>query len=107
MEKIGDIELYTHEEMLDTVLGKTGTAARDEYEEQMEEFLVGETIRQERQRQNLTQQQLGERIGVKRAQISRIESGRNITLSTLRRVLRALGITATLRLDGEHTVSLC
>ena len=58
--------------------------------------------------QNLTQEQLGERIGVQRAQISRLEKGNStITLPTLSRVFQALGIaTATLDLGVAGKVAL-
>ena len=42
----------------------------------MNEFLIGGAIRQAR---HLTQEQLGELVGVKKAQISKIENGCNVT----------------------------
>lgn len=39
------MKLYTHEEMLDRVLGKSGTPERNEYETQMNSFLMGEAIK--------------------------------------------------------------
>ena len=57
--------------------------------------------------QNLTQVQLGERIGVKRAQISRLERGYSITIPTMRKVFKALGVvTATIDLGIAGKVSL-
>ncbi len=53
-------KLYTHEEVLDKVLGKQGTTARDQYEADIHSFLMGETIRKARRSRNLTQDQLGE-----------------------------------------------
>jgi len=44
---------------------------------------------------------------VQRAQISRLEKGNNITLPTMRRVFRALGIkTATLDLGSAGRLAL-
>ena len=58
-------------------------------------------------RTNLTQEQLGERIGVKRAQISRLEKGYSITIPTMRRVFKALGVvTATIDLGIAGKVAL-
>ena len=55
----------------------------------------------------LTQEQLGERIGVKRAQISRLERGYSITIPTMRRVFKALGVvTATIDLGIAGKVAL-
>lgn len=64
-------------EVVDEVWGKTGTKERDAMEKQLKEevnaYYLGEVIRKVRKAQNLTQEQLGERIGVQRAQISRLE----------------------------------
>lgn len=84
-------------ELVDEVWGKIGTPERDEMEAQLKEelnaYFVGEAIKKARLAQNLTQEELGERIGVQRAQISRLEKGKSvITLPTMSRVFRALGI---------------
>ena len=54
---MGQEKLYTHEDMLDTVLGKQGTVLRDEYESDMNSFLMGEAIKKARQSRHLTQEQ--------------------------------------------------
>lgn len=68
--------------LTDEVYGKVGTAKRDAMEKQIKEevnaYFVGEAISKMRQAQNLTQEQLGERIGVQKAQISRLEKGKCI-----------------------------
>ncbi len=84
-------------ELVDEVLGKIGTPERDEMEaplkEELNAYFIGEAIKKARQAKNLTQEELGERIGVQRAQISRLEKGKSvITLPTMSRVFRALGI---------------
>lgn len=111
MEQLGDLKLYTFEEVKDNLLGKIGTPERDEHEqrvaEALEAYRIGEAIKQERLRQNLTQEELGERIGVQKAQISRIERGYSISLPTMSRVFRALGVaTATLDLGGAGKINL-
>lgn len=111
METLGDMKIYTLEEMLDKHIGKIGTPERDEHERMVQEavdaYRVGEAIKAERLKNNLTQEQLGERIGVQKAQISRLERGRNITLPTMRRVFRALGVkSATLDLGSAGRVAL-
>ncbi len=94
--------------MLDRVLGPKGSPERDNYEAEMNSFLVGEAIKNARLKQNLTQEELGERIGVKRSQICKLENGKSsITLSTMAKVFKALGIpTATLDLGIAGKVSL-
>lgn len=101
-----EMRLYTHEEMLDAVLGKKGSPRRDKHDSDIDTFLMGEVIRKSRLRQNLTQEQLGERMGVKGAWVSRIERGENLTLSTISRVLRALDIHASLDLGEAGKISL-
>ncbi len=111
MEQVGNLKLYSMEEVLDKALGPIGTKDRDEHERRVAEavhaYRIGEVIKQARLQQNLTQEQLGERIGVQRAQISRIEKGYSISIPTMSRVFQALGVaTATLDLGTVGKVAL-
>lgn len=111
MKQIGDMKLYTFDEVKDEIIGKKGTPERDEYERELAEELhayrVGEAIKKARLAQNLTQEQLGEKIGVQRAQISRLEKGHSISLASMSRVFKALGITtASLDLGALGKVAL-
>jgi DNA-binding XRE family transcriptional regulator len=99
------------DDVLDKHFGKVGTPKRDAFERDVDEALhanrLGEAIRNERIRQNLTQEELGERVGVKRAQISRLEKGYSITIPTMRKVFCALGVTtATIDLGTAGKVAL-
>ena len=100
------------DELIDAVWGKVGTPERDAMEAQLKEdiqaYFVGEAIKKARLRQNLTLEELGERVGVKRSQICKLENGKSsITLSTMSRVFKALGITtATLDLGIAGKVAL-
>lgn len=94
-----NMKLTPLSKMVDEVWGEVGTPERDQMEAQLKEelhaYYVGEAIKKARQAQHLTQEQLGEKIGVQRAQISRLEKGKSvITLPTMSRVFRALGITS-------------
>ena len=105
------LKFYTLEEVKDELIGEVGTPRRDEHERKVEMALhayrIGEAVKKARLKQNLTQEQLGERIGVKKAQISRIERGYSITIPTMSRVFKALGIaTATLDLGNIGKVAL-
>ena len=111
MEQIGNMKLYSFDEVKDEFLGKVGTAERDEHERKVEEALhayrIGEAIKKARLKQNLTQEQLGASIGVQKAQISRMERGYSISIPTMSRVFKALGIaTATLDLGVAGKVAL-
>lgn len=98
--------LYTLDEMENEFIGEKGTEERDIYDDNLKSFLIGEAIRQERQKKNLTQAQLGKLIGVQRSQVSRIESGKNLTISTIAKVFKAMGIKAELKLEGISNVAL-
>ncbi|MBP3511288.1 MAG: helix-turn-helix transcriptional regulator [Prevotella sp.] len=100
------MKFYTEEEALDKVLGTKGTPARDSYESEINSFLMGEAIRKARLSRNMTQEQLGERMGVKRAQVSRIENGHNLTFATISKAFRAMGINASFDMAGIGRIAL-
>lgn len=111
MKQIGNMKLYSLEEVTDEMIGKKGTPVRDNFDRKVEEALhayrIGEAIKNARLKQNLTQEELGERIGVQKAQISRMERGYSISIPTMSRVFKALGITtATLDLGVAGKVAL-
>lgn len=56
---------------------------------------------------NLTQEQLGEKVGVQKSQISRLERGRSISLASMVRIFKAMGIPLTLEMGSIGRVSLC
>jgi len=94
------MKFYTHDEMLDKHIGKKGTSARDNFDADVEAALIGASIKEARKASKLTQSQLGERVGVQAAQISKIESGRNLTIATIVKVLKALDLTAEFSMRG-------
>ncbi|MCM1301259.1 MAG: DUF3791 domain-containing protein [Bacteroides cellulosilyticus] len=59
---------------------------------------IGALIHGERTRRGLTQEELGLRVGVGKAQISKIESGRGLTIKTVTKVLDALNLSASVSL---------
>lgn len=65
---------------------------------------IGLMIRSERLRKGLTQEELGERIGVGKAQISKIESGKGLTIKTVTKVLDALGMSVSVVLQNTQAV---
>ena len=75
--------------------------------EELQAYHIGEAIKQARQAKNLTQEELGERIGVQKAQISRLEKGKNITISSLMRLFEAMEVPLTLEMGGIGKISLC
>ncbi|MCH7415793.1 helix-turn-helix domain-containing protein [Belliella sp. R4-6] len=80
------------EKMIDKHLGERGTVKRDAFENELRIDLLGHAIKQARKERNLTQEQLGELVGVQKAQISKIEnSTKNARLETILKVFEALG----------------
>ena len=90
------------EDLEDKYFGKKGTPEREEYEFDLKMELIEEKIKQLRIRNNLTQSQLGELIGVKRVQISKIEHGNHsASVSTIMRVFQAMKAKVKLRIETE------
>lgn len=82
---------YTLAEMKDKYIGKEGTRERDQYEYELRMDVLGRMIKTARQKRNLTQEQLGELVGVQKAQISKLESSANsATIDTILKVFKAL-----------------
>lgn len=85
------IKSYSLAEMKDKYIGKTGTVDRDEYEYELNMEVLGRMIKTARQERNLTQEQLGQLIGVQKSQISKLESSTNsATIDTILKVFKAL-----------------
>ena len=104
------MKLYTLDELMDRDIGPIGTPKRDAFERKLADELhayhVGEAIKQAREAQNLTQAELGEKMGVQRAQVCRLESGKSITLASMMRAFRALGVQVALEMKGIGKVAL-
>ena len=85
---ITDKRITSFDDHLDEQYGKTGTESREKFQEA-------------RKQQQLTQQQLAEKVGTTKNYISRIENNASdIRLSTLMRIIReGLGGSLKLSLD--------
>jgi len=71
-------------EIKDKVYGEKGTERRDNLEREAESFRIGLMLKKARESQNMTQEELGQKVDKKRTYISRVENnGSNITISTL------------------------
>lgn len=78
--------------MIDKHIGKRGTERREVFENELRIDLLGQAIKQARQERNLTQEQLGDLVGVQKAQISKIENSvKNARFETILKVFDALG----------------
>jgi DNA-binding XRE family transcriptional regulator len=97
---------HSLEEITDKYIGEKGSAARESFDADVEAALIGAAIKDARKAKNMTQKELGERVGVQTAQISKIESGRNLTISTIVKVLKGLGLTADFSISGIKSITL-
>ena len=73
---------------LDHKYGIHGTASRSEFEMKAQTFILGELLKEEREKANMTQAEMAENTGTKKNYISRIENVKaDIQLSTLYRLI--------------------
>lgn len=80
------------DELLNVEFGEIGTSSREEFDMETEAFCLAKTLREERKRAGLTQEELAEKIGTKKTYISRLENGKaDIQLGTLFRIFEGLG----------------
>ncbi|MGF1637724.1 MAG: helix-turn-helix domain-containing protein [Cyclobacteriaceae bacterium] len=81
----------TLSEMKDKYIGKEGTPDRDSYEYELKMEVLGKMIKSARKERKMTQEQLGQLIGVQKSQISKLESSANsATIDTILKVFKAL-----------------
>jgi DNA-binding XRE family transcriptional regulator len=93
------------EDLEDKYFGEKGTPERDEYEFDLKMELIGEKIKQLRIQNNLTQSQLGDLIGVKRSQISKLEHGNHsASVSTIMKVFQAMKAKVKLRIETDDNL---
>jgi HTH-type transcriptional regulator / antitoxin HipB len=89
--KKGIIKTYSLDEITDKYIGKLGTPKRDTFEYELRIDLLGAAIKQARKKRHLTQEELGELVGVKKAQISKLEhSLTDARFETIIKVFKAL-----------------
>ena len=79
------------EELTNRFIGKKGTPERNAFEYELTLDLLGEAIKNARKERHLTQEQLGELVGVKKSQISKLENSlTDARFETILKVFRAL-----------------
>jgi DNA-binding XRE family transcriptional regulator len=94
------MKTYTLEYIQDEIIGKKGTLKREIFELELQMDLIGNAIKESRKERKMTQAELGNLIGVQKAQISRIENNaKNVTLETIIRVFSALKANIKLQIE--------
>lgn len=91
-EEMKKMNLTPIEDLIAEDFGAEGTPTRLEFDAEVDAFILGERLREERQKVGLTQEQLADKIGTKKSYISRVENGHaDIQLSTLQKIFQGLG----------------
>ena len=99
------IKTSTLSEMKDEFIGEVGTKERDEYEYKLRMDVLSQMIKTARKERQLTQEELGKLVGVKKAQISKLESSSNsATIDTVLKVFKALNadINFNVKLENDY-----
>ncbi|MDP2335124.1 MAG: helix-turn-helix transcriptional regulator [Bacteroidota bacterium] len=106
--KKGALKTYSLEEITDKHIGKRGTLKREAFEYELRIDLLGEAIKQARKERNLTQEELGELVGVKKAQISKLENSlTDARFETIIKVFKALNARINFNVELlDQTVKL-
>jgi len=92
----------TLEQYKDDTIGKPGTDERDLYEVELRMDIIQDLIKGARKKRNLSQQELGELVGVKKSQIRKREKGYNNTsIALLSRIFKALNAKIKISVELE------
>jgi HTH-type transcriptional regulator/antitoxin HipB len=100
LRKKNKLKIHSPDDIKDKFIGKVGEESRNVYEFNLQLDLIGEFIKRARLKNNYTQEVLGEKIGVKKAQISKLENGSsNVTIGTIKRIFDALNTNITINVE--------
>ena len=85
------LKMMTLDQLKGRDIGEIGTPERDQYEFELKMEVLGDMIKSVRKERHLTQEQLGQLIGVQKSQISKLERNtKNVTIETILKVFNAL-----------------
>jgi len=109
METTKKMKMMSLDQLKDKHLGEAGTIERNKYEFDLKIEILGDMIKSVRKERHLTQEQLGELIGVQKSQISKLERNtRNVTIETILKVFKALKANVKFSIEmneGEFKVA--
>ena len=98
------MKMMTLDELKDRDIGKIGTPERDKYEFDLKMEVLGNMIKSVRQERHLTQEQLGQLVGVQKSQISKLERNtKNVTIETILKVFNALKANVKFSVQIDHS----
>ncbi|RZJ61253.1 MAG: XRE family transcriptional regulator [Hymenobacter sp.] len=94
------MKTYSLDEVMDKHIGSLGTPKRDAFENELRLDLLGRAIKEARQQRHLTQQQLGDLVGVQKAQISKLENSlTDARFDTVLKVFKALDAKVSFQVE--------
>ncbi len=103
------MKMMSLDQLKDKHIGEVGTSERDKYEFDLKIEILGDMIKSVRKERHLTQEQLGDLIGVQKSQISKLERNtRNVTIETILKVFKALKANVKFSIEmkeGEFKVA--
>lgn len=99
--------LTSIDDLTDEIIGQKNTPERDIFENDLRIDIIGSLIREAREKRNMTQGELGELLGIHKAQISKLENNtKDVKIGTIIRVLEALNAKIKLSVVMESNEEL-
>lgn len=93
MTKINTSKLHNANDLLDAKYGIEGAEMREEFKKEAIAYYYGEILKEKRKALHLTQENLAEKVGLKRSYIAKIEKGEtDMQISSLVRIAEALDL---------------
>ena len=90
----------TINDYLDGKYGKDGTESRGEFKQKAQAYMVAELVKEARKKAKLTQEELAQKVHLKRPHISRIERAEtDVRISTLQKIAQGLGGNLSISFD--------
>lgn len=80
--------LTSLDDLITQEYGAIGTSSRDEFEQGYNDFKIGVMIQQARKEKGMTQEQLAEKVGTSKGNISKIENNaKDVRFSTIKKII--------------------
>lgn len=96
------MKLTSIDKLTDEIVGEKGTPDRDIFEYDLRMDIIGTMIRDARIKRSMTQEELGDLLGVQKSQISKLENNtKDFRIGTILRALEALGAKVKLSVELE------
>ncbi len=90
----------TINDYLDGKYGESGSKSRTEFKQKAQAFMIAELVKGARKKAKLTQEELAQKVQLKRPHISRIERAEiDVRISTLQKIAQGLGGNLSIRFD--------